>query len=72
MNEFPARPSDDTDPWTIPLHGAVVPLPPTADVPVDSQPHSVGMSGPDATLDFTITDDVPSDVGFHPRLRRSA
>jgi hypothetical protein len=62
-------PPDDADPWTIPLHGAIVPLPPTADVPA---PAIVDAPGTDAILGFPGADDVPSDVGFHPRLRRSA
>jgi hypothetical protein len=60
---------DDADPWTIPLHGAVVPLPPSADVPL---PPVADVPDTGAILGFPGADDVPSDVGFHPRLRRSA
>ena len=72
MNENANRIPDDADPWTIPLHGAIVPLPPTADVPRNGQPKIYEGSGADAILDFPASDEVPSDVGFHPRLRRSA
>lgn len=71
MNENAKRLPDDADPWTIPLHGTIVPLPPTADVPkVEATGYEV--PGADAILGFPASDDVPSDVGFHPRLRRSA
>lgn len=70
MAEHRPLPPDDGDPWTIPLHGAVVPLPPTADVPAPA-PVADTTDG-DAILGFPGADDVPSDVGFHPRLRRSA
>ena len=71
MNENANRIPDDADPWTIPLHGAAVPLPPTADVAND-ETKAYDAPGADSILNFPASDDVPSDVGFHPRLRRSA
>lgn len=71
MNENPVRPTDDADFWAIPLHGASVPLPPTADVPAPPPTDPPTADGP-ATVEFLLPDDVPTDEGFHPRLRRSA
>jgi hypothetical protein len=61
-------PDDADDPWVIPLHGAAVPLPPPVLPP--SQPTPPTASEPAEPLPGG--DEVPSDVGFHPRLRRSA
>ncbi|QEL13480.1 hypothetical protein [Limnoglobus roseus] len=72
MNENPTF-ADDGDPWTIPLHGISVPLPPTADVPRTGQPATVDLPSADTLPSLELlSDDVPTDVGFHPRLRRSA
>ena len=71
MNENPLRPPDDADFWSIPLHGISVPLPPTADVP-PSLPTDAPTADTPATIEFFQSDDVPSDDGYHPRLRRSA
>jgi hypothetical protein len=71
MDETPLRPTDDAEFWVIPLHGASVPLPPSADVP--SPPADPPTAdGPDVVEFLLPPDDVPSDEGFHPRLRRSA
>jgi hypothetical protein len=72
MNENPLRPADDADPWTIPLHGASVPLPPSADVPSPQPTDAPTADGPDVVEFLLPPDDVPTDEGFHPRLRRSA
>jgi hypothetical protein len=72
MNETRLDPPDDADPWTIPLHGTVVPIPPSADVPASAAGIDAPGADTDAILGFPGADDVPSDVGFHPRLRRSA
>lgn len=73
MNDTPYFPLDDADPWTIPLHGALVPTPANADVPAPTPPLPEAPGADSATiLDFPGSDEVPSDVGFHPHLRRSA
>ena len=72
MSQTNGIPSTDTDPWTIPLHGAVVPLPPSADVSAPAAAADATGADADTILGFPGADDVPSDVGFHPRLRRSA
>ncbi len=72
MSEFTPRP-EGNDPWTIPLHGTIVPLPPSADIPAPQQlPPSAVPPETDISLAFPQTDEVPTDLGFHPRLRRSA
>lgn len=80
MDDRPDPISDD-DTWVLPLHG--LPLPPSADVPAAPPPDlgqgltpsvfvSDGFAGEPAVTLFPDPDDLPTDKGFHPRLRRSA
>jgi hypothetical protein len=46
--------------WAIPLHEPTPDAPPSSAPPPDGPP----------TLTLFDADDPPSDVGFHPRLRR--
>ena len=68
----------DDDLWVVPLHGASVPLPPTADVrpaPASDAPPAPVSDGANAEPIFSLfphPDELPTDVGYHPRLRRSA
>lgn len=64
-------PDDDSNPWTIPLHGAAVPIT-SADAgpsPPATPPGPAAEVPPMAT---PFGNDIPTDIGFHPRLRRSA
>ena len=72
MNENSLRPTDAADIWTIPLHGASVPLPPTADVPAVPFANEPPTADTIPIADFFAVDEESSDIGFHPRLRRSA
>jgi hypothetical protein len=80
MNSYPQSDDqfDDNQPWTIPLHGIPIPLnntnntPPSADTPTpltSNLPPSADT--PEDTLPFGF-EDIPTDVGYHPRLRKSA
>lgn len=72
MIDDPFFPDEAGDPWTIPLHGIVVPLPPTADVPLTAEPTASEPPPADAPPVEFLSDEVPTDEGYHPRLRRSA
>ncbi|HVK18651.1 MAG TPA: hypothetical protein VM533_17095 [Fimbriiglobus sp.] len=62
-NHSVGGPDDDLpDLWAVPLHEQEPP-----DSPPDIAP-PVGDGSP--TLTLFESDDPPSDVGFHPRLRR--
>ncbi|MGL4422349.1 MAG: hypothetical protein ACRCZF_16885 [Gemmataceae bacterium] len=59
------------DDWVIPLHGTEIPAEPPQQEPALRFPNpEVPPATPPALL-FRDTD-LPSDLGFHPRLRRSA
>ena len=72
MNEKPFAVPDDDDLWIIPLHGASVPLPPTAEIPESTTPPEHSTTDSIAEYWDERPHDVPTDVGFQPRLRRSA
>jgi hypothetical protein len=63
MDNEPLDGQDDefSDLWAVPLHE---PAPPVA--PVSEPPISDGTP----TITLFESDDLSSDVGFHPRLRR--
>jgi hypothetical protein len=63
VDDHPVNGPDDDLPdlWTVPLQE---PAPP--DTPAPGPPISDGS----APLTLFESDDLPSDVGFHPRLRR--
>ena len=68
MNDFNPDDLPDADAWLIPLHGISVPSADTGPTPTPTPIPSADI-GP-AFLPFS--DDPPADIGFHPRLRRSA
>lgn len=61
----------EVDPWVIPLHGAELP---TSSADAGPTPPQLSPLGPGAELGGTIPldDGILAEVGFHPRLRRSA
>jgi hypothetical protein len=61
---------DEAAAWVIPLHG--IPLPPNSETaePLAANTSASADQAPD-TLPFAF-DEIPTDEGYHPRLRRSA
>jgi hypothetical protein len=73
VNENNANENDDftdAEAWIIPLHGATVPLPETNTPPETRSSEPTQDSIPDYL--FVQPEELPTDIGFQPRLRRSA